>query len=490
MRERYELVVLGAGSGGLGAAIAAARRGVKTLVVERHDRLGGTSTVGGVNVWEMGVGGTGIPFDLYRRLKAIPNAVGIYSAGRHFCDQDGWYWPHDLAKVNFPGGENLVDPSKRYVDTLRRHPPADCREGRAKWAWARQHWHGVPFEPEAFHQVAREMLTETGHCGIRLATTLKGVAAHGGRIESATFSDGREIAADAWIDGSGDGTLCRMAGCEQFRGTDPQSRFNEPGAPLVGQPDRVNPPTLIFRVAKTAVPRVEPLPEGIPATIWWRRTPVPSCVNHYPNGDRSINMLPTMEGADFLALGPDRAYEECRRRVYGHWHFLQTSFPEFQSYRLQTISPVLGIRESWRTLCETMLTENDILKTLRAQTDPDIVAIADHALDRHGEGGGCPEVEFPYGIPYRCLIPRGWRNLLITCRGAGFSSIAASSVRLSRTLMQLGQAAGNAVALAKGGGCELPEVPAAALRECLREEHVQLEYPLGETIRAHVQNHQ
>jgi hypothetical protein len=73
---------------------------------------------------------------------------------------------------------------------------------------------------------------------------------------------------------------------------------------------------------------------------------VASCINHYPNGDLNINMLPTMEGAEFLALGRAAAMAECRRRVHCHWHFLQTHFPEFRQYRLATIFPLLGIRES------------------------------------------------------------------------------------------------------------------------------------------------
>jgi glycine/D-amino acid oxidase-like deaminating enzyme len=68
-RPTYDLAVIGGGSAGFGAALAAARRGLKVVVVERGDALGGTATRGGVNCWEMGVGGTGIPFDLYRRLK-------------------------------------------------------------------------------------------------------------------------------------------------------------------------------------------------------------------------------------------------------------------------------------------------------------------------------------------------------------------------------------------------------------------------------------
>ncbi len=489
MSGNYGLIVIGAGSGGIGAAVAASRRGVKTLLVERGDMVGGTSTIGGVNVWEMGVGGTGVPFEIYRRLKEIPNAVGIYSFSRHFCfpgSRGGW--PRDMRGVSYPGGESVVDPSKTYLDTLRRHPSPECRAN--VWdSWAKQNWHGVPFEPEAFHLVVLEILKETGSCELRLSTAIKSVQVEKGRIRSAALSDGSAVHADAWIDGTGDGVLCQMAGCEQLFGIDPRSRFDEPGAPENASP-QINPPTLIFRVSKASSPLIEKLPNGVPEKIWWRDLPLSSCVNHYPNGDININMLPTMESGEFASMGMPEAYEECRRRVYCHWHFLQTNFPEFQHYRMARIFPMLGVRESYRTVCEKMLTENDIILSLRRQKDQDIVAIGDHALDRHGQGGGCPELEFPYGIPYRCLIPKGLRNLLVACRGAGFSSIAASSTRLSRTLMQLGQAAGNAVALAKESGCELPDVSPQDLRARLREEHVQLEYPLNENLKSYLQDNQ
>ncbi len=43
-------------------------------------------------------------------------------------------------------------------------------------------------------------------------------------------------------------------------------------------------------------------------------------VNHYPNGDLNINLLPTMEGEEFLRLGYPAAHVECQRRVQAHWY--------------------------------------------------------------------------------------------------------------------------------------------------------------------------
>lgn len=48
----YDLAVIGGGSGGFGAALAAARAGLRVLLVERGPMLGGNSTLVGVNTWE------------------------------------------------------------------------------------------------------------------------------------------------------------------------------------------------------------------------------------------------------------------------------------------------------------------------------------------------------------------------------------------------------------------------------------------------------
>jgi len=305
-----------------------------------------------------------------------------------------------------------------------------------------------------------------------------------GGVEDVTLDDGTELRAAAWIDSTG-GALCHALGCETLCGLDSRCRFNEPGAPEEAS-DAVNGVTLIYKIMPGHAEAVEPLPADVPSECWWApHFPPMGCVQ-YPDLGRNCNMLPTMQGKERLALGDRAAYNECVRRVKAHWHFVQTHWPEFRAYRRTWIAPMLGIRENRRVVCEKMLTETDIRCGISRQADPDIVTIADHALDRHGDGGGCQELGEPYGVPYRCLIPKGWRNLLVAGRSAGFSSIAASSCRLTRTMMQLGQAAGTAVALAERGNLALPDVSSRELRDDLRRQHVQLEWPLSQELTRHL----
>jgi len=487
--EHYELCVVGGGSGGFAAAWAGARLGLRTLLVEKAETLGGNAVRCGVNCWEMGAGGTGIPFDLYRRLKQQPRAVGIYSYGRHGSHQQ----PDE--PYRFPGGELLIDPERRYLDTLQRHGLPTSADTKGKRDWMREHWHGVPFEPMAMARMQEKVLEETGCCDVRMFTAFDDIEVADGCVRSVTLNDGATVTADVFVDGTADGLLCLAAGAEVMAGQESRAAFNEPGAPETAS-NKINGVTLVFRISPTTRPAVQTPPRGTPREPGWRSkaemdfTLFPWCsIVQYPNGDRCVNMLPTMEGHEFVDRGYIDAYEECRRRVYAQWWWMQREFEEFQSYRLAWIAPGLGVRESRRIRGEKVLTQNDILAGLSGQTDPDIVCIADHAMDTHGAAtgrAGCGELDEPYGVPLRCLIPKGFRNLMIACRGASFSSIAASSCRLSRTMMQLGQAAGTAAAVAKQHRTSIPDVPAEALRASLREQHVQLEWPMPAALREHL----
>jgi hypothetical protein len=307
------------------------------------------------------------------------------------------------------------------------------------------------------------------------------------RVTSVRLADGRELLADYYIDATGDGTVCLAAGCSIMMGQEPRSRFDEPHAPPEAT-SRLNGVSLIYRVTSLATPAIESLPSDVPEKCWWTNQFPVAAINHYPNGDLNVNMLPTMDGAEFLRLGYQRSMTECQRRVRAHWHHLQKNYAEFRAFRLSWIAPALGIRESRRVVGEYVLTEHDLLAGISRQDHDDVICLADHPMDTHGSHArGIGELPEPYGVPYRCLIPQGKRNLLIACRAASFSSIAASSCRLSRTMMQLGQAAGTAVAMAKELQVDLPTVPPDVLRQRLRRDHVQLEHPMPAQLREYIQ---
>ncbi|RKX30477.1 MAG: hypothetical protein DRP71_14985 [Verrucomicrobia bacterium] len=474
--DTYELCVIGGGSGGFAAALAAARRGRSVVLVEKADCLGGNAVRCGVNTWEMGIGGTDIPRFLYERMKAVPEAVGIYSIDRHCC------WPH-RNDPPFPGGESIIDPTRTYEDSLQRYGTNGLIEDAER---ARELWHGVTFEPQVCAGAQQRMLEETGHCQVLLNHAfIEGHSNSNGVLDSISIeseANRREIQARYFVDATADAVVCEWLECAMMQGRDAASTFGEENAPAEANPEGVNAATLVYRISQRAGQALPAL--DVPFECWFRDTWPVASFTQVPNGDRIVNMLPTMEGDAVLsyvrkgASGYREGHAECTRRVHGHWQHVQREFPEFRAFRLQWIAPALGIRESKRVMGEYVLREKDVIDGLPIQKHPDIIAIADHAPDIHGRHSkGCAELAHPYGIPFRCLVPRGWRNLLVACRGASFSHIAASSCRLSRTMMALGHAAGLAVDQAIDEPTTWTALDFARLRAGLIAEGAPLEWP-------------
>ncbi len=474
----FDLCVIGAGSGGFAAALSAARLGLHVILVEKQDWLGGNAVHSGVNNWEMGVGGTGISFDLYQAMQNIPAAVGITSLHRHILFPE----PNQLT---FPGGEWVIDPQRSYIDTLKRHGTRGFKDDRTI---LRERWHAVVFEPKACDAVMRQMLQATGRCEIRTGTTFTDLQVHSRRITSIDLDDGKRISASIVVDATADVLLLQRAQHPLIIGRDCRDDFNEPDAPS-RRTDQINGVTLIYRITPRNTSRVDPLDPEIPTECWWaKRYPVAS-FTQYPNGDFNVNMLPTMDGHQARAMEYKPAYAECRRRVLSHWHHLHCDHEEFQAYEMSWIAPTLGVREGPRMIGRYVLTQNDLIQGIGQQRHDDVVALADHAMDVHGSDAGesrCPELPHPYGVPYRCLQPRDLDNVLVACRGASFSAIAASSCRLSRTMMQLGQAAGTAAAISVQSGQPLAQVAPIDLQHALRQQHVLLDWPMPDHLKKHL----
>ena len=165
-----------------------------------------------------------------------------------------------------------------------------------------------------------------------------------------------------------------------------------------------------------------------------------------------------MDGTELIRLGYDGAYQQAKKIVVDHWAKLQ-KYPHFQGYEFDCYAPMLGIRESYRVVGEYVLNQNDLLAGYKIQSQKDIIALADHPMDVHGKNTNLSTLSEAYGIPYRCLIPKGWSNLLVACRGASFSHLAASSCRLSRTMIALGHAAGFAASVASKENIPILDVP-------------------------------
>jgi hypothetical protein len=160
--------------------------------------------------------------------------------------------------------------------------------------------------------------------------------------------------------------------------------------------------------------------------------------------------------------------------VYDNFRWLQTE-RGYESWTISGVAPEIGVRETRRIVGEYTLNENDVLQGVKNQEHEDIIAITDHAVDIHGPKGKLYELpNGAYGVPYRCLLPKHTKNLMIACRAASFTHIAASSCRLSRTMMTLGQAAGTAAAICCKEKMPIRKIDTSALRSELARQGIEI----------------
>ncbi|MCL1795207.1 MAG: FAD-dependent oxidoreductase [Oscillospiraceae bacterium] len=421
----YDVVVIGAGMGGCGAAAWFAKKsGLKVALIEKYDEIGGTAVVGGVNCFEPGVA----QGDLHAIL-----AGKLLGSGEGQVQKSTPGFPNEkiCCRISADSG----DP---YAKTLRRAGFADASEKYAR---------RFMFDDKAMAHALREQI-ERGNVDIKTGWRLAEARAENRRIKSVVIENakyGREtVEGSLYIDCSGDIVLARRAGCSVAFGGDSKDEFNEISAP----PEKrfeLNGVSYIFRISKSGAEHKIDATENVEE--WFEKTVAANklgvCLNYYPNGDINVNMLPTMGGGEYFSLPQKKAEAVCLSRVSRFWDWLKHNpHIDLAGYGLASVFPLPGIRETYRLRGAYVLTQNDILASLPSKKFKNrIIAYADHALDSHGSGPACAEVDKPYGIPYECMIPNEIDNLAVACRGASFSQIAASSCRLSRTMMRLGEVA-------------------------------------------------
>jgi len=196
-----DLCVVGAGSGGFGAACAAARLGVSVILLEAADGVGDTSN------WEPVAGGTGLCAELYECLRQLPEAICLQQRKCSYHPDRPWGWyDRDLQATD-------------YRLSLSRRS-------------------GVPvtFEPQALDNVMRRLLTATGNCDLHLNTRfIKAEIVRGGQRVCAILAqtadgDDRRIEAPMFIDATADIHLACGIGCLHTIGPEGPEAYDEPSA--------------------------------------------------------------------------------------------------------------------------------------------------------------------------------------------------------------------------------------------------------------------
>jgi hypothetical protein len=412
---RYDVVVVGSGSAGATAAISAARTGARTLLIERMPFMGGTSTA------------------------VLDTFYAFWTPGR------------EPRRVVAGLGWEVVERLRERGVAFER--PNTYGAGT-----------GITYDPE-FLKVIWESMAEEARVDLLLHTWAIGVTIDGGRAVGLDLwnKGGRTtVAASVIVDASGDADVCVQAGVPNDR---PATTPNLQSL------------STLFRLANVDVEQASALPKE---DLWrrmreaatsgryrlprlegsWHRTPLPGVMMIH------MTRVPGVDPTDPAQL--TRAEVEGRRQVLEYHRFLRDQVPGFERSVIVSTSPAIGIRESRRIHGDYRLTRDDVLDGRRFG---DEIALCGAPIEDHH---GAPDTVWQYvaeggvyGIPWRCLLPRGVEGIVVAGRCFSATHDAHASARSMATCMAMGQAAGTAAAIAAASGSTPREVDPQRLRDRL-----------------------
>ena len=412
MEHIYDLIVVGGGFAGVCTALEAASGGLDVLLVEKNNCLGGAAA----NCLVM-------PF-----MK---------------------YW------TRMPGEEELIN----LAGDLFAEIVAEMKAIEPKTTI-------TAFDEEILKLTLNRMCAKYG-VHLLFNTVICGVERENDRIVSLQAlgkSKKLHLRARAYADATGDAELSMLAGCACKVGREADGLCQ--------------PMTLCFRMSgvdkqKFAEnkPKINPLYQEFQAKglIKNPRENVLVFENfndnvlHF-NTTRVVRMDPT----DPFAV--TQAEIEAREQVYEICKFLKENIEGFENCRVLSTALQIGIRESRKVIGEYILTVEDLKSCARFE---DAIATANYDIDIHNpEGSGTSHYYFPagewYEIPYRCLVPKGMKNMLVVGRCISSTHEAQASYRVMPYCAELGQAAGVAFSVAHKNGCDMPDVNVAEVQTILR----------------------
>ncbi|HYM69491.1 MAG TPA: FAD-dependent oxidoreductase [bacterium] len=442
-----DVLVVGSGPAGLGAAIASARNGAHTLLVERYGFLGGNLTAGlvGPCMTSYSLDGTtqlikGIFEEMVLRMERIGGAIhpSKVAASTEYC---GFIeYGHD--KV-------------------------------------------TPFNPEAVKQVAMEMCLEAG-VELRLHTFVVDAVMSGDALAGvvAASKSGLEVLrGTVTVDCSADGDVAARAGVPFEIGR--------------AEDGLTQPMTLFFRVANVDDERVKKYISAHPDDY----RPFSSLVQQarargeFPIPRRGVGMYKTLEPGVWRinttrvqrlvgtsARDLTQAEIEGRRQVYTLMAFFRKWLPGFERCELLDTATQIGVRETRRIAGEYTLTLEDLAE---GREFDDVIALAGYPVDIHSptsDGGGATgelKTANIYQIPYRSLVPLKVEQLLVAGRSLAATHEALAAVRVMPPAMAMGEAAGTAAAIAVALGTPPRRVPVPELQARLVRQGAYLGERIG-----------
>ncbi len=427
-----DVLVVGGGPAGLGAALGAAWAGADVILAERYGFLGGNATAA-----------------------LVMPLMSFHTQRAEFERADG----AKLFPADHGPGEPVVAGAlarllRRLIETGGAVPPSP------------ETGYTVPFDPEQFKLAALEQLDEAGvrflfHAfasGVLAAGEVRGVILE-------TKSGPVVIRARAIIDCTGDGDVAAAAGAPYEIGRE------EDGL--------VQPMTLMFRMVEFDRETFDAYVRAHPGQ--WRG--VHGLWDLVRQASEAGQLDLQREDILFFGTPHEREVSVNSTRVTGvlgtdvfdwscaEWHsrnqlreiarFLRRFVPGFERSYIAQSGVHVGVRETRRILGDYQLTAEDVLGAHKFE---DVVARGAYPVDIHNPKGSgtilkrLPEGE-AYDIPLRCLLPRGLDGLLVAGRCLSGTHEAHSSYRVMPIVMATGQAAGVCAALAAREGIGPRAVP-------------------------------
>jgi len=435
----FDVVVAGGGTAGAVAAIAAARNGVKTLVVEQFGFLGGSGSAALV-------------------IPMMPNHVE---------------------------GKPLVRGISQEIQSrlLELGCAATDKNGNEGW-----------FNPEALKFVLEEMVLEAGG-KILYFTLVEDVIMEGEELRGIVVANksGRQaVFSKIVIDSTGDGDVAALAGVP-FESGRKEDGVSQPMSLrfMVGNVDLskladfllendnrsyVDPPLIEFAMV---------LGGGWPLEKLFREGVEEGLLNNSDIVYFQAFSVPGMPGVvafncpriigNYKGFDADHLTEaviQGRRRISRLFSFLRKKIPGFEESYLAMTAPMVGVRESRRIVGEYVLSAQDYFNARKFE---DAVSRNRYPIDIHlptsrlpGEGKLGPG-EY-HEIPYRSLIPVKVENLIVACRALSASFEAHGAVRIQPNMRAIGQAAGVAAALCVKKGVRPRQLDGKELRETLVQQ--------------------
>lgn len=461
VRYHAEVAVIGGGVAGCAAAIAAARHGARTMLVEKNGMLGGMATLGHVS-----------PLD-----------ARTTQQGDHF------------------GG--LIDEIVVRVEQMNQ------QYGGAN--------HSLRNGPEFLRLVLLQMIRESG-VRILLHASLIGVERQDDRISHSiiqTKSGIEAVEAQYWIDATGDGDLFANAGETYVLGSEKDvfeelivSGMNhvhfEQGETKTyhgyATSGLMQPVSMMFTMAGVDFSKCNHLSNRLLTfedlhidRNEFFRLPYAGTVGFEENGDyiplpqgrilisrsaRKDQVLVNMSrviGVDATdAISLSSAEETAQFQILYLVDFLIRYVPGFEEAYLIASSHTLGVRESRRLVGQYVLRGREAIDCIPFK---DTVAQGSYMIDIHDPQGkrkaiGGELKKSCYSIPYRCLLPCTIQNLLVCGRCISVDHVAHASTRIQGTCILTGQAAGVAAALAQQRNCMPGQLDVAEIQNSLVQDGV------------------